>query len=162
MIWTEKHDDMLRRLRAEGVSVSQISINIYQMTGDYFSRGAVASRSNRIGAACPQRERSVPKPRAEPKAKIKVTAVEHLPPPASALGLRSESVHKMGIGDPWVALPESRSITINEIREGDCRWPLWDDGDEPNKRYCGAACKAGSSWCQPHADLARGERRNVA
>lgn len=36
-------------------------------------------------------------------------------------------------------------------RRPGCRFPLWDDRERPNHRYCGKALDRGS-YCKPHAD----------
>jgi hypothetical protein len=49
-------------------------------------------------------------------------------------------------------------ITILELREGVCHWPLAKVEDYPPYIYCGKpTVDLGCSWCQAHADEAFGK-----
>ena len=54
---------------------------------------------------------------------------------------------------------ESCPVTIVDLRDGVCRWPLFDDARTTCPReamYCGADCSTDRAYCTVHADLARG------
>jgi hypothetical protein len=61
-----------------------------------------------------------------------------------------------------VAPPKPRKkgepITILELRDGVCHWPLAKVEDHPPYLYCGrATVDLGCSWCQIHANIAFGK-----
>jgi len=62
-----------------------------------------------------------------------------------------------------VVAPQSQGVTIMELREGMCRWPLGDP-TTPAFRYCGARAVEGLLYCAHHAQLAyqpAAERKRV-
>lgn len=51
--------------------------------------------------------------------------------------------------------PSATPISILELNDARCRWPLGDFADRPPFQYCGAKTSfAGSSWCPYHRHLA--------
>ena len=50
-------------------------------------------------------------------------------------------------------VPRSEGVTIMELRESTCRWPLGDP-TTPKFRYCGARVVEGPPYCSHHAQLA--------
>jgi GcrA cell cycle regulator len=50
-------------------------------------------------------------------------------------------------------VPQSEGVTIMELREGVCRWPLGDP-TSPDFRYCGARASEGLPYCAYHAQIA--------
>ncbi len=52
-----------------------------------------------------------------------------------------------------VGPPQREGLTIMELREGMCRWPLGDP-TTPAFRYCGARGGAGLPYCSHHAQIA--------
>src|SRR5215213_1085709 len=50
-------------------------------------------------------------------------------------------------------VPRSEGVTIMELREGVCRWPLGDP-TTPAFRYCGARAAEGLPYCAHHAQMA--------
>ncbi len=52
------------------------------------------------------------------------------------------------------AIPETEErVTIMELREGMCRWPIGDP-TSPEFRFCGARSDIGSPYCDHHARIA--------
>jgi hypothetical protein len=41
-------------------------------------------------------------------------------------------------------------LTIYELREGDCKWPMCKVEDQPPYIYCGKPALLGRSWCKEH------------
>ena len=57
-------------------------------------------------------------------------------------------------GGSVTALPEcEQRVTIMELREGMCRWPIGDP-TSPEFRFCGARADIGSPYCTQHARIA--------
>ena len=53
-----------------------------------------------------------------------------------------------------VVIPMSERVTIMELRESTCRWPLGDPAS-PDFRYCGADSPIGEGpYCKYHARVA--------
>jgi len=52
-----------------------------------------------------------------------------------------------------VVAPQPEGVTIMELREGMCRWPLGDP-TTPEFRYCGARAVEGLPYCPHHAQIA--------
>ena len=52
-----------------------------------------------------------------------------------------------------VVIPISERVTITELRENMCRWPLGDPLT-PEFRYCGTKCDPSASYCMPHGRMA--------
>ena len=52
-----------------------------------------------------------------------------------------------------MGVPGSEGVTIMELREGMCRWPLGDP-TTPAFRYCGAGAVEGLPYCPHHAQIA--------
>jgi GcrA cell cycle regulator len=50
-------------------------------------------------------------------------------------------------------VPRLEGVTIMELREGVCRWPLGDP-TSPDFRYCGARAVEGLPYCSHHAQIA--------
>ena len=50
-------------------------------------------------------------------------------------------------------VPRSEGVTIMELRESTCRWPLGDP-TTPEFRYCGARVVEGPPYCSHHAQIA--------
>jgi GcrA cell cycle regulator len=52
-----------------------------------------------------------------------------------------------------VAVPRSAGVTIMELREAMCRFPLGDP-TSPEFRFCGAQAITGVPYCAHHAQIA--------
>jgi GcrA cell cycle regulator len=155
--WTEERVESLKRLWAEGLSASQIAAKI----GGGVTRNAVIGKVHRLGlsgrvkpnaATQPQRPRKTARPPSHPlthgapahgNAAIAAQAAE----PAA---LRPEPRHELA---EEVAVPMSERVTIMELRDSMCRWPL---GDPTNAefRFCGARAITSLPYCAHHARIA--------
>lgn len=57
-----------------------------------------------------------------------------------------------------LGVPPRGPITIYQLRDGVCHWPLSNVEDHPPYVYCGKpTIELGCSWCQEHADMAHGK-----
>ncbi|MBV9076589.1 MAG: GcrA cell cycle regulator, partial [Methylobacteriaceae bacterium] len=62
-----------------------------------------------------------------------------------------------------VAIPESSRVTILELRESMCRWPLGDPA-KPDFAFCGGRAVTGLPYCNHHCAIAyqpAAERRRL-
>jgi hypothetical protein len=47
---------------------------------------------------------------------------------------------------------EAAGLTIYQLRDGDCKWPLAQVEDYPPYLYCGEPTDIGCSWCYEHRE----------
>ena len=62
-----------------------------------------------------------------------------------------------------VVVPMSRRVSIMELKEGVCRWPLGDP-QHTDFAYCGSDCSSGAPYCGFHSKIAYqpSERRGMS
>lgn len=164
--WTDERVEVLARLWSDGLSASQIAAQLGGVT-----RNAVIGKVHRLGlsgrnktaAAQPQRPRKPARP---------AGPVPASPQPASVNGAGVS--HVVVAREPAaeqdfleeVVIPLSERVTIMELRESMCRWPLGDP-TTPEFRFCGQRATPGVPYCthharvayQPATDRRRGDRR---
>ena len=64
--------------------------------------------------------------------------------------------------EPEPKLPEPNVLTIYQLKDGVCHWPLGDVDDRPPFFYCGKpAVREGASYCQVHHEKAHGAPARV-
>ncbi len=149
--WTEETVEALRRLVKSELTGRQIAEMINEEFGTAFTRCAVLGKANRekidlFFDPCVRKERpeSVVPPKPKNHAKFvfggRMTArpkLEVVPPPVEE-----------------IVIPESQRVTLEELRLGQCRWPMGDPASE-DFRYCGGKCDSVLySYCRGHRALA--------
>lgn len=152
MNWTDERVELLKKLWTDGLSASQIAAELGGIT-----RNAVIGKVHRLGLSGRAKTTSSAAPRPR-----KPRAPSH---PASmfrthgATALKPMSVPDIDIEpfvEPEIRLVEPIScerVTIMELRESMCRWPIGDPGTQ-EFRFCGSRSNSGSSYCAYHAQLA--------
>ena len=149
MSWTDERVERLSKLWLEGRSASRIAAEL----GNGVSRNAVIGKIHRLGlsgrAAQPAVEdpaREKPKiVKAEPRvASPSVTAPVATPKPINGAVTLSASD---------VVIPLSDRVTIMELRETMCRWPLGDP-TSAEFRFCGCRAAGSMPYCAAHARVA--------
>jgi GcrA cell cycle regulator len=154
--WTDERVALLRRLWEDGQSASKIAAQLGGVT-----RNAVIGKVHRLGLAGRARG-GEEGPAAAPPSKVveietaiavvetqapePVAILSHrpapdFPPPAAAVPIEP------------VAIPLSQRVTIMDLRESMCRWPLGDP-TTPEFRFCGARSITGLPYCTHHAEIA--------
>ena len=150
--WTDERVELLKKLWSDGLSASQIAAEIGNVT-----RNAVIGKVHRLGlsgrgkakAASPQRSKkparppSAPAPIAQPLARSGVAVA---PAP-----LALDAAPSPLIDD--VVVPMSERVTIMDLRESMCRWPMGDP-TKPEFRFCGARSVTGLPYCTHHSRIA--------
>jgi GcrA cell cycle regulator len=152
--WTDERVELLKKLWTDGLSASQIATELGNVT-----RNAVIGKVHRLGlsgrakdkAAAAQRPRKAAR---APSAPVAIppqnrTNVIMAPVPRPTV-VRAEP---MVPGEDDLGIPVSERVTIMELRESMCRWPMGD----PTKaefRFCGAGSIAGLPYCDHHARVA--------
>jgi GcrA cell cycle regulator len=163
MSWTDERVEHLKKMWLEGMSASQIAGEL----ANGVTRNAVIGKVHRLGlsgrvkspAPAPARARSKARPEDEtrpedearsPAAPVShgnlALAVESRPSPAPAPAPRSSGEE--------VVIPISQRVSIMELRESMCRWPLGDPSTA-DFRYCGSKNQTGlGPYCAHHARIA--------
>jgi GcrA cell cycle regulator len=178
MSWTDERVDVLSRLWLEGKSASQIA----GLLGGGLTRNAVIGKVHRLGLAG-RVKAGAPTPktaegstdvldaaenmsslvnvrRATPRAAVTMSS----PPPAApvartmganALSLASAPAPAMQpapVSEENV-VPLSLKVTIVELRENMCKWPIGDPSSM-EFRYCGSPARPATPYCAHHGKVA--------
>ncbi|GJE17778.1 GcrA family cell cycle regulator [Methylobacterium marchantiae] len=150
--WTDERVDLLRRLWDEGLSASQIAAQLGGVT-----RNAVIGKVHRLGlsgrvkaADSPGNGRKKPAPR-EAEADNVVELAAAADPVAAPILSFPETAPV--IVPQSVPLAVSKRVTIMDLRESMCRWPLGDP-TSPDFHYCGDRSITGLPYCTHHAQIA--------
>ncbi|MGO4573252.1 GcrA family cell cycle regulator [Microvirga sp. 2TAF3] len=154
--WTDERVELLKKLWTDGLSASQIAAELGNVT-----RNAVIGKVHRLGlsgrakdkAASPASQRprkvarapSAPAPIAPQNRSNVVIAPIPRPPVV-------EEEPEIMIEDD-LAIPMSERVTIMDLRESMCRWPMGDP-TKPEFRFCGARSITGLPYCTHHARIA--------
>jgi GcrA cell cycle regulator len=160
MSWTDERVEMLRKLWNEGLSASQVAAEI----GAGITRNAVIGKIHRLGlsqrAKTPVAARPrVAKPPRAPQAPVRTTGGGGGAP--SVVGNVALALAPRMLPTPderpqeEVVIPLTERVTIMELREAMCRWPIGDP-TSPEFRFCGARAPGagGSPYCGFHAQIA--------
>lgn len=148
MSWDDNRIEQLKKLWSDGLSASQIAAELGGVT-----RNAVIGKVHRLGLS--GRAKAKPASVARPRKVVKTAAR------TSTVSVRGNlAVVEMVEIEPVVmpardnvVIPMSRRISIMELREGVCRWPMGDPL-QPDFAYCGGDCQVGKTYCEAHARIA--------
>lgn len=160
-VWTPERESLLRDLWGQGLSAAQCAAQLGEITRSGVlgkaMRMALARRraahvfrhARRRGDEAERLPMKRPKPRRPRKAKAKRKAghsnvnyrmrllAEVLPGDTARLR-----------GDAWAALPGTAPVTLMEVRDGMCRWPV---GESKPFLFCGLV--AVGAYCEQHSRL---------
>ncbi len=152
--WTDDRVALLRRLWEDGQSASKIAAQLGGVT-----RNAVIGKVHRLGLAGRARG-GEEAPAAAPTAKVieietAIAVVEtQAPEPVAIVPHRPAAEFPIATPAPApMPLPVSQRVTIMDLRESMCRWPLGDP-TTPEFRFCGARSITGLPYCTHHAEIA--------
>jgi len=158
MSWTDEIVEQLKQHWGEGKSASQIA----GLLGHGFSRNAVIGKVHRLGLAgrakSPSQAASRPR---QPRTLLGGPRLGAARPSAvvpRARGATALAIAPQALADtetqPFesVVVPMSLRVTIVELKESMCRWPLGDPAS-PDFRYCGSPANSGP-YCPHHGALA--------
>ena len=157
MSWTDERVELLRQLWLDGRSASQISAQL----GHGLTRNAVIGKIHRLGlagraksplsAVSPPRPTPTPRlaPRSSPGGGARAAVRGN-----TALILSPEPMlETRPVFHEDVVVPMSLRVTIVELKEAMCRWPLGDPTSS-EFRYCGSPAAGGGPYCAHHSKLA--------
>jgi GcrA cell cycle regulator len=158
MTWTEERIELLTKLWTEGLSASQIAAEL----GEGVSRNAVLGKAHRLGLAQSEglgasstRPRKPTRPPEPPSTSEPPGQQVPAPVPRTAKTANQQPTRQPEVtaAPVQVVVPRSEGVTIMELRESVCRWPLGDP-TTPEFRYCGARAAEGLPYCSHHAQIA--------
>ena len=148
--WTDERVETLKKLWLTGFSASQIANELGGV-----SRNAVIGKVHRlklVGRAKAPAP-ATPKPRKAPAPRAPSPAVRTAVRGATALALAPVMHAQPAImqAPEEVVIPFSQRVSIMELRESMCKWPMGDPQDA-DFRYCGARKDdIGRPYCTYHA-----------
>ncbi|MCJ2094687.1 GcrA cell cycle regulator [Methylobacterium sp. J-072] len=153
--WTDDRVALLRRLWEDGQSASKIAAQLGGVT-----RNAVIGKVHRLGLGGRARGGEEAPAAAQTAKAVEIeTAIAvvetQAPEPVAILSHRPTPVFPApapAAPEP-VALSVSQRVTIMDLRESMCRWPLGDP-TTPEFRFCGARSITGLPYCTHHAEIA--------
>jgi GcrA cell cycle regulator len=158
MSWTDERVELLRKLWSDGLSASQVAAEL----GPGITRNAVIGKIHRLGLAERAKTAAAPRPRTVKAARPQTAIVAAAPRSAGhavhgnvALAFAPQAVVVARIApEEEVVIPMSERVTLMELRESMCRWPMGDP-TTPEFRFCGANSPIGSGpYCAHHARVA--------
>ncbi|MBV1700569.1 MAG: GcrA cell cycle regulator [Hyphomicrobiales bacterium] len=178
MSWTDERIETLRQLWLEGLSASKIASRL----GSNITRNAVIGKVHRMGMA--NREKTtdqLPTRARNPDAPRNTMPVTGHGGGGGGGGVRGNTALATDMVTAIASLPQVQTktaeavvipmterVTIMELRESMCRWPIGDPMSS-DFRYCGSRSPIGSGpYCAGHAQIAyqpahdrRRDRRQV-
>lgn len=134
-VWTDEAVEMLRELVAEGLPFSDIASRLPIMV----SRNAVIGKAKRLGLEKPVKVggKKVERSLSGREKRLK--------------NARAAAVARAPAASPTeTPEPFNGGVTLDELRPGQCRFPIGDPSD-PGFRFCGA--KAVGPYCEAHRSL---------
>lgn len=149
-MWTDEQVDEVRRMTVDGMSASQIGIELNRtrnsIIGVWHRKNIAVPRREKLIAERTRLERSKRSDRvSRPTGAPKINQAAKDSPNAPLTAARLEEINQ--------PLAESRPVTLMKRRPGQCCWPLGDP-KTPEFRYCGAPTRGeASSYCDGHRAL---------
>lgn len=159
--WSDDRVELLKKLWSEGLSASQIAAELGGVT-----RNAVIGKVHRLGlsgrAKAPTA--AAARPRAKPT-RPPSHPMNHVQPPAVAPVRGNTALAPVAVAEAEpvaapapapredVVIPMSERVTIMDLREFMCRWPMGDP-TSPDFRFCGSRSVTGMPYCSHHARIA--------
>jgi GcrA cell cycle regulator len=155
MSWTDERVELLRKLWMDGLSASQIATEL----SNGITRNAVIGKVHRLGLSGRVKNAAPAAPR--PRVQAPRAAKPMAPRPmttavrGNTIMIVEESVQEVQVLRPVedVVVPISERVTIMELKEAMCRWPLGDPSTA-EFRYCGSRSDVGASYCSHHSRMA--------
>lgn len=159
MSWTDERVELLRKLWLDGKSASQIAAEL----ANGITRNAVIGKVHRLGLSTRAKTHVAAPPR--PRHRPPIQRPTPLKPSIGGLAVRGANALALDArlspaplpttlpaeGDVIVCLSEC--VTIMDLKEAMCRWPIGDPATS-EFRFCGSRATPGASYCMCHSRLA--------
>ncbi|MBB3021678.1 GcrA cell cycle regulator [Microvirga lupini] len=156
--WTDERVELLKKLWTDGLSASQIAAELGNVT-----RNAVIGKVHRLGLsgrakdAKPAASTATARPRKATRAPSAPAPLPPQPHPnnvvVAPIALQPVTQEPSVYIEDDLAVPVSERVTIMDLRESMCRWPMGDP-TKPEFRFCGARSITGLPYCTHHARVA--------
>ncbi len=156
--WTEERVELLRRLWLDGLSASRIAT---ELAGGV-TRNAVIGKVHRLGLSG-RAKAPVPPPGPRQRPAKPAASADATPHRAVAMPVRGNvalAVQGQPVVFPLRRTGEDRvismieNVTIMDLRESMCRWPVGDPSST-EFRYCGGKAPIGEGpYCKVHSRMA--------
>jgi len=150
MGWTDERVELLKKLWADGLSASQIAAELGGIT-----RNAVIGKVHRLGLSgrAKSPSSSTPRPR-KPRTHSHMLRV---PRPAMRGNTALAQAFEVEVENDPVAydnvVPMSQRLTLLELNEATCHWPVGDPSS-PEFFFCGGKALSGLPYCAHHSRVA--------
>lgn len=160
MGWTDERIEQLKKLWADGLSASQIAV---QLGG--VSRNAVIGKVHRLkltsrgrANSTPARPKKVAKSAPPPRSLMRAQPSARMGMTIGATALRIDPAEEFAIqpvARPLVEIvaPPSRRLKLIELTERTCKWPVGDPLHE-DFHFCGNESGESGPYCTYHARVA--------
>jgi GcrA cell cycle regulator len=154
MNWTEERVELLKKLWADGLSASQIAAEL----GGGVTRNAVIGKVHRLGlsgrvkavasaAPRPRKPRAPSHPSATLYRVQGNAALAAVPAPSAEVERMPEVAVR-----PRLEAVSCERVTIMDLRECMCRWPIGDPGRD-DFRFCGTRADPATPYCNYHSAM---------
>lgn len=151
MSWTDERVELLRKLWSDGLSASQVAAEL----GPGITRNAVIGKIHRLGLAERAKTVSAQRPRvakAPRQAQPRMNGASSHGNLALAFAPHALTAPRHA-PEEEVVIPMSERVTLMELRESMCRWPMGDP-TSAEFRFCGAKSGGVGPYCAYHARVA--------
>jgi GcrA cell cycle regulator len=157
MSWTDERVEQLRQLWLDGKSASQIAATL----ANGITRNAVIGKVHRLGLSGRVKAptQNAPRPRIASKPAPQRPMATQRPQGPRTHGANALAYAPRAETRPIerpveeVVIPMSERVTIMELKEAMCRWPMGDPAT-PDFRYCGGKSPIGVPYCTYHSRVA--------
>src|SRR5215210_3727159 len=152
--WTEKRLKCLKLLHKEGFSANVIAGKL----GPAFTKSIVLRKLHQLEEERLARAKAIAARKAKAsglkRASKAIDAPRKVTRGASAVVQPvSAAPIRFVASTPLPPKPATlQGITLFDLRQGHCRWPLGDD--RPARLFCGAPSVGTTSWCEHHQRIA--------
>lgn len=163
--WTEERVELLKKLWNDGLSASQIAGELGNVTRNAVigkvHRLGLSGRAKSAGSATPRPRKAPTRSPSHPMAGPGNAAPQGattrgntaLAPQFVAEVEAEAEVESVPAPVEDVVVPFSERVTIMDLREYMCRWPMGDP-TTAEFRFCGARSVTGMPYCTHHARIA--------
>lgn len=150
--WTQERSDLLIRLWQAGVSARQVALQIG------VTKSAVMGRLHRLGvkrgelgtAEARKAAREATQARAAERESARQRALASARVAAKAAAEQAMTLRCAALADLW---SRPGGVRLEDVRAGQCRWPLADVPDGVAVRFCGDDVAKGA-YCATHHAVA--------
>jgi GcrA cell cycle regulator len=150
MSWTDERVEALKKLWQDGLSASQIALEI----GGGVTRNAVIGKVHRLGLS----GRGQPTTTIKRQRRTHSSAPRRPRQPASIGNLALQHDYD-AFAEPVprprrdVVVPISKRLSLEMLTERTCKWPIGDPGQE-DFHFCGNDSLESGPYCEYHAGVA--------